>query len=97
MNKNDYLKFAIVPYENMEHLLEKVENICQAVLSRKQEKNGIGDYISEQEAKDLLGKGTTWFWNKRKSGELVGRKAGNKWYYKQSEIFNFIDGGEVNL
>lgn len=87
-------KFAIVPYEKMDELFEKVERLNEAISMVKTDKGVLGDYITEQEAKQLLSKATTWFWNKRQSEELVGRKAGNKWYYKRSDILKFIENGK---
>lgn len=88
-------KFVIVPYQKMDEILEKVNRISEALLQGHQEVSGtIGEFISEQEAKALLSKGTTWFWNKRKAGDLKGRKAGNQWYYKKSDIIEFIENGK---
>lgn len=88
-------RFAIVPYDKMDELMEKVEKLSAALFQGKpQDKSALGDYISEKEAKSLLSKGTTWFWNKRQSGELTGRKAGNQWYYSKKEILNLIEKGK---
>ncbi|MBT3802350.1 MAG: hypothetical protein HOD63_07990 [Bacteroidetes bacterium] len=40
----------------------------------------------------MLGKGTTWFWQKRRDGELNFRKVGNKIYYKLSDIEKLFEG-----
>ena len=87
-------KFAIVPYERMDELLEKVEMLTQKLNNLTAQSNGLGDYISEKEAKELLDKGTTWFWNKRQSKELSAKKAGNTLYYKKSDILKFIENGK---
>ena len=87
-------QFAFVPYDKMEELLQKINTISDAVMNNKPERGGLGDYITEKEAKVILSKGTTWFWNKRQSGELTGRKAGNNWYYKRSDILMFIENGK---
>jgi len=89
---NDFSKMAFVPYDKLDELLQKVENINAQLSNKRVNQKGLDDFVTEDEAKNLLGKGTTWFWNKRKSGELTGRKAGNKWYYKREEIINFISG-----
>jgi hypothetical protein len=90
-------QMAFVPYDKMEELLQKIDHLSQTILNTQGGKAPLGDFISEKEAKELLGKGTTWFWNKRQSGELTGRKAGNKWYYKRSEILSFIENGKKSL
>ena len=90
----DLTRLVIVPYEKLDDLMQKVNKISEAIVQAKPERNVLGDYISEKQAKELLSKGTTWFWNKRKSGELTGRKAGNQWYYRKSDIQRFIENGE---
>ena len=90
----DLTKLVIVPYDKLDDLMQKVNEISETLSQSKSGKNGLGEYITEKQAKELLSKGTTWFWNKRKSGELTGRKAGNQWYYRKSDIQYFIENGE---
>jgi hypothetical protein len=45
----------------------------------------VNDYISEREAKKLLTRGTTWFWEQRKKG-LPSYKMGAEVYYKKSDL-----------
>ena len=52
---------------------------------------GIGDYIPETEAKKLLGRKTTWFWNMRTSGQLPFAKVGNKIFYLKEDIKKMLD------
>lgn len=63
-------------------LLEKGNNTAET---------GIGDYISEAEAKKLLGKKTTWFWQMRTSGRLPFAKVGNKVFYQKSDIIKLLE------
>ncbi len=95
--KEDLTKFVIVPYDRMEELMQKVDKLTEAHTNSNHDKDVLGEYITEKEAKELLSKGTTWFWNKRQSSELVGRKAGNQWYYRKSEILKFIENGTKSL
>lgn len=87
-------KFAIVPYEKLDELFKKVDMLTQNMKHTHSDTKGLGDYISEKEAKELLQKGTTWFWNKRQSKELSAKKAGNTLYYKRSDILKFIENGK---
>lgn len=86
-------KYVIVPFERMEELMQKVDKISNAMMNGTHDKGSLGEFVTEKEAKAALSKGTTWFWNKRKAGELKGRKAGNQWYYKKSEILKLIENG----
>jgi hypothetical protein len=53
--------------------------------------NSIGDYISEREAKKLLNKKTTWFWNMRKNGKLAFSKMGGTNFYSKSDIIKLLE------
>ena len=62
-------------------ILEKLENIEQKL----EKPLSVNDYISEREAKKLLTRGTTWFWEQRKKG-LPFFKLGAEVYYKKSDL-----------
>ena len=49
------------------------------------------DYVSELEAKKLLGRGTTWFWERRKAGELHYTKLGGQVYYLKSDLVKYLE------
>jgi hypothetical protein len=51
----------------------------------------IDDYVSELEAKKLLGRGTTWFWERRRSGELPYTKLGGQVYYLMSDLVKYLE------
>jgi hypothetical protein len=89
-------KFAFIPYQKLDELFQLVRKIEEKIDgSSSNSKNSLGEYINESEAKQMLQKGTTWFWNKRKSGELKGKKAGNNWYYQRKDIIKFIESGST--
>ena len=62
-------------------ILEKLENIEQKL----KKPLSVDDYISEREAKKMLTRGTTWFWEQRKKG-LPFFKLGAEVYYKKSDL-----------
>ena len=49
------------------------------------------DYVSELEAKKLLGRGTTWFWERRRSGELPYTKLGGQVYYLKIDLVKYLE------
>jgi len=49
----------------------------------------VGDYVSERDAKKMLKRGTTWFWEKRNQG-LPWFKLGAEVYYKKSDLLTLI-------
>ncbi|MFT5916308.1 MAG: hypothetical protein ACI81T_002815 [Bacteroidia bacterium] len=70
-------------------LLENQERIIALMGSQKVDGETIkpiGEYLTEQDAKKLLERGTTWFWNMRTKGKLGFSKIGNKIFYKKSDI-----------
>ena len=51
----------------------------------------VNDYVSELEAKKLLGRGTTWFWERRTSGELPYTKLGGQVYYLKIDLVKYLE------
>lgn len=51
----------------------------------------VNDYVSELEAKKLLLRGTTWFWERRRSGELPYTKLGGQVYYLMSDLVKYLE------
>jgi len=90
ISQND--SFILIPKSLVETLMENQQKIL-AIL----EGNGIGktktigDYISEEEAKDILGRKTTWFWSMRKKGRLSFTKIGNRIFYTKKDILKLLN------
>ncbi len=93
LDKNE--KYVIVPYEDMKELMQKVDEIKDSLTNSTNNKGVLGEFVPEKEAQKILSKGTTWFWNKRQTGELKGKKAGNQWYYKRSSLLKLIENGTI--
>ena len=51
----------------------------------------FNDYVSELEAKKLLGRGTTWFWERRRSGELPYTKLGGQVFYLMKDLIKYLE------
>ncbi len=49
------------------------------------------DYVSELEAKKLLVRGTTWFWERRRSGELPYTKLGGQVFYLMKDLIKYLE------
>ena len=95
MNTENNKIFMMV---DKDQLQEVVESAMRKVLSfdtksQSQEVKQLGDYISQSEAMKMLNRKTTWFHLKRKSGELSAKKSANQWWYKRSDLENFVNGG----
>ena len=89
MKENDLPLMVLVPVAWLKQLEEKMDSL----MSRYQEPEvkTLGGWISEEEAKKLLGRETTWFWQKRKVGELRYTKAGNKIFYEMDDLKLFLE------
>ena len=74
-------------------LLMKILNELGSIQKKlnMSEDESLGDYISEQDAKELFKRGTTWFWNLRKQG-LPYSKLGGEVYYRRSDLKEWLDG-----
>ena len=66
-------------------ILKKLEDIE----SRLNPPVSVYDYVSERDAKKMLKRGTTWFWEKRKKG-LPSFKVGGEVYYKKNDLLTLI-------
>lgn len=95
-NPNDKNTFYLVPKEALDELIEAVKAIkhLQDELNKKDETDALGDFIEEKRAMELLKRGKTWFWEKRKTGELPGKKAAGRWYYRKEDIKKLIIDGK---
>jgi hypothetical protein len=63
--------------KQLRRILKKLKEIEDKLEKPK----SVNDYVSELEAKKLLLRGTTWFWERRRSGELPYTKLGGQVFY----------------
>jgi len=81
-----------------DQLQEVVENAMRNVLSsdikdKPPEVKQLGEYVSQNEAMKMLNRKTSWFYLKRKSGELSAKKSANQWWYKRCDLENYVKNG----
>jgi hypothetical protein len=81
-----------VPQFYLDSLVENTKEIL-ALLKGKNNLSSqpVGDYITEEEAQQMLGRKTTWFWNMRTKGKLAFSKIGNKIYYSIKDIEGLLN------
>jgi hypothetical protein len=63
---------------------EKIINLLECNSKKPENK-----FITEKEAKDLLKRKSTWFWQMRKNGSIPFSKVGKSIYYSINDI-NFL-------
>ena len=89
-NNEKFIKVTVELADEFVELLQKIKQILPNLNDNPN--RTLGDWIPESEAQQILGRKTTWFYNKRISGELEGKKRGGKWWYKIADIQAFIAG-----
>lgn len=74
-------------------VLEEIKNNQLKILAffETSQKEQLSDYITETEAKELLKKKATWFWQMRKNGQLHYSKIGKAIYYAKSDIIKLFE------
>ncbi len=86
----------LIPQSFLNSIKEDQQKILE-LLSNPNTSQNLGDYIPESEAKKLLGRQTTWFWNMRTSGQLAFTKVGSKIYYAKSDFVKLFDSYKTEL
>jgi len=81
----------LVPQSFLNDIAETQREILDYVKKLKPSDENVGDYITEAQAKKLLNKCTTWFWNKRTGGELAFTKVGGTIFYSKADILKLFD------
>jgi len=71
----------------LSRILKKLKDIEDKLNKPK----SIDDYVSELEAKQLLGRGTTWFWERRRLGELPYTTLGKQVYYLRKDLVKYLE------
>jgi len=51
----------------------------------------LGDWLTEEQAQELLQRGETSLWDLRKRKKIVSSKIGNRTYYSRQSIITYID------
>jgi hypothetical protein len=82
-------KFSLVSDE----VLDEIKNNQLRILAffEQSHKDQLMDYITESQAKELLKKKATWFWQMRKSGQLQYSKIGKAIYYSKTDIMKLFE------
>lgn len=74
--------------EKLNEILERLKSLEDQIKSKSSP--SISDYISEQEARKKFHRGTTWFWDLRKSG-FPYTKLGGQVYYKLQDLVDYLE------
>lgn len=90
--------FLLVPRKWLENISQAQDRILSILTGGdvkatiiKKTKADLGDYISEIDARELLGRKSGWFWKLRQTGQLPYLKSGRAVYYKRADIIHLLD------
>jgi len=64
--------------------------VSYLIMSNKIQKTQLEDYITEYEARKILNRSTTWFWELRKSGFPYSKLKGEI-YYRKSDFVKYLE------
>lgn len=81
----------LIPKNFLEKISDQQKQILDILNLHQPTSDQLGGFISESEAKKLLGKKSTWFWNMRTSGQLAFTKVGNTVYYAKADIVELLN------
>lgn len=79
--------------QELDEIKMKLDIIIQELKSKKIDI--LNDWITEVDAKKIFNRGTTWWWDKRVSGELTYSKLNNTVYYKREDLINLLEKNKV--
>jgi hypothetical protein len=83
---------TIVSEDFLEQINEKQDKILSLLNDGKPLSQN--DFITESQAKEILQKKSTWFWQMRRSGILPFRKIGKSIYYSKTEINQLLENSK---
>ncbi len=92
--KNNYQEqtnFVLVPHQLFEDVKQLINTLKLQQSNLAESEQVLGDFISEKEARKLLDRKTTWFYEQRRSGRLPYSKVGSKVYYKRNDLLNLLE------
>ena len=94
LHKNYNMKqnLSIVPDEILDEIKSKQDKILSLLNDGRQVSQS--EFITESQAKEILQKKSTWFWQMRKNGLLPFRKIGKSIYYSKTEINQLLENSK---
>ena len=83
-------RFLLVPEAWLEEITEQQERILKILQNPDSGNQTLEEFIPETEAKKLIKKKSTWFWQARKNGMLPFTKIGRTIYYSRNDILSLF-------
>ncbi len=93
LNKKDFQEhqsLVLVPVQLVDEIKQLLNEIKVNQNDEIKANTLLGGFISEKEARKLIGRKTTWFYEQRRSGRLPYSKVGSKVFYRSDDVYNLI-------
>lgn len=85
------VQFMLVSNRRIQSLEQKIDELHELLIKTESVTGQqLSGFLTEKQAMELLQRSHTWFWERRKSGELVYSKVGRTIYYKQDDLLALL-------
>ena len=82
---------VVVPAQLVDEIKQLLNDLKVNQSSKSDSTPVFGEFISEKDARKLLDRKTTWFYEQRRSGRLPYSKVGSKVYYRLIDIHKLLE------
>lgn len=90
-NIQEQTNLVLVPVQLVDEIKQLLNELKLNQTSKSDSLPVLGEFISEKDARKLLDRKTTWFYEQRKCGRLPYSKVGSKVFYRILDIQNLIE------
>lgn len=91
------MNFAEKIFQELDKLNRKIDRISSMVQGMPTtHTTDLGDWLTEEQAQELLQRKTTSLWDLRKRKKIIASKIGNRTYYDKNSIINFLNKNKIN-
>lgn len=89
-HQNENQVFVLIPQAEFEEFKQAQNQILKQLGGKDDNRPGIGDFISKEEAQRVLGRKSTTLWKLRQAGKIKSAKIGSEVFYSRSSIVDFL-------
>jgi hypothetical protein len=83
--------FILFPQDEFNRLSEIQQQILDHLTGNQSKLPGVGDFISREEAEQILGRKNTTLWKLRKQGKIKAAKVGSEVFYSRQSIIDYLN------
>jgi hypothetical protein len=83
--------FIVMTQDDFNRLSEIQQQILDKLEGNQSKLPGVGDFISREEAEQILGRKNTTLWKLRKQGKIKAAKVGSEVFYSRQSIIDYLN------